>query len=375
MKKKSDNFTQKKLLQINKKIAGKKILFITGVNVFKKLQLKRRLKILLESPNTEVFKKKFYLPEIKELKKIIKIINKFNPKIIYAIGGGGVLDLAKISNLFKSEKNLEKKIKKNIIDISLKKNLRSLVAIPTTAGSGAEVTSNAVIYINKKKYSVENKFVKPSNYLLMPEFVEKSSFNLKSSAGFDAIAQGIESMFSLKSNNESLNYAIKSVKLSFKHYQNFLNNKNLSDTCRGMMLAANLSGKAINISKTIAPHAISYPFTSHFGISHGLAVALNFEEIIEYLYKNKNTSISKFNLDDRFKILFKLSETNNFSEFKKFIKYLKKSGKVKDTFESNNINISQNIDLILKNVNVQRLKNNPIALDFESLKKILLNKK
>ena len=164
--------------------------------------------------------------------------------------------------------------------------------------------------------------------------------------------------------------------MSSRVYQfTFFNNKNLSDTCQGMMLAANLSGKAINISKTIAPHAISYPFTSHFGISHGLAVALNFEEIIEYLYENKNTSISKFNLDDRFKILFKLSETNNFSEFKKFIKYLKKSGKIIDTFESNNINISQKIDLILKNVNLQRLKNNPIALDFESLKKILLNKK
>ena len=116
-------------------------------------------KITLEK-KTLIFLKKKKIPEIDELTSLIKTIKNFNPDLIITIGGGAVLDLAKVANSLVFEKN----IKKNIINNTYTtKNFCDLLAIPMTAGTGAEVTTNAVIYIKNKKYSVEGKLVKPNH--------------------------------------------------------------------------------------------------------------------------------------------------------------------------------------------------------------------
>ena len=71
-----------------------------------------------------------------------------------------------------------------------------------------------------------------------------------------------------------------------------------------MSLAANLSGKAINISRTTAPHAVSYPFTAHFGISHGHAVSLTIEKFLKFNYDKINYSNSNFDLNKRYENIF-----------------------------------------------------------------------
>ena len=67
-----------------------------------------------------------------------------------------------------------------------------LVAVPTTAGSGSEVTEGAVIYKNKIKHSLEHKFITPDRYFLIPELVLKNSKTIKSNSGFDALSQSID---------------------------------------------------------------------------------------------------------------------------------------------------------------------------------------
>ena len=86
-----------------------------------------------------------------------------------------------------------------------------------------------------------------------------------------------------------------------------------------MSIAANLSGKAINISKTTAPHAISYPFTSIFNINHGHAVALTLNEFIKFNFKNMKDAKCYFNLGDRFKILFELTKTKKYRRISIYI--------------------------------------------------------
>ena len=84
-------------------------------------------------------------------------------------------------------------------------------------------------------------------------------------------------LISKKSNDQSVEYASKSLRVSISSYISFLNEPNLKNATE-MSIAANLAGKAINISKTTVPHAASYPFTSLFNISHGHAVGLFFEK-------------------------------------------------------------------------------------------------
>ena len=81
-----------------------------------------------------------------------------------------------------------------------------------------------------------------------------------------------------------------------------------------MCLAANFSGKAISISKTTAPHAVSYPFTSYFGISHGHAVALNLGKFLKFNYSNLEKSKTSFNLNERYKLIFDATKTNSINE-------------------------------------------------------------
>ena len=134
-----------------------------------------------------------------------------------------------------------------------------------------------MIYINKIKYSIEDKHLKPFSYFLIPSLIIKNSKELKSSAGFDAISQAVESLVSVKSTLKSIAFSEKSLNLSLKNYLNFIKKPSF-ENCSKMSLAAMYSGRAISITKTTAPHAVSYPFTSLFNISHGHAVSLTLEK-------------------------------------------------------------------------------------------------
>ena len=217
------------------------------------------------------FYKKYELPVLEELIELITNIKNFKPDLILAIGGGAVIDYAKIANVV----DLRSDLAKLIVNYSypFKNKYTKLAVIPTTAGSGAEVTSNAVIYVNGIKHSFESELLIPDNFFLIPEFLISAPSKVKASAGFDAIAQALESLVSRKSDKQSVEFAKKSLRISLNSYLSFLESPNLKNATE-MSIAANLAGKAISISKTTAPHAVSYPFTSLFNISHGHAVSL-----------------------------------------------------------------------------------------------------
>ena len=141
-----------------------------------------------------------------------------------------------------------------------------------------------------------------------------------------------------------------------------------------MCLAANFSGKAISISKTTAPHALSYPFTSHFGLDHGHAVSLTFNDFLKFNFKKIQYANCNFNLKERYKILFNLTNTSNIEELDLFINNIKKKANLESNLKKLNIDINKSIPLILKGINLQRLSNNPIKLKISDLKFILKNK-
>ena len=137
-------------------------------------------------------------------------------------------------------------------------------------------------------------------------------------------------------------------------------------------MAANFSGKAINISKTTAPHALSYPFTAHYGISHGHAVSLTIEKFLIFNYFNMSQSICEFDLRKRYEFLFKIFKVKNIYELCAFIKYMKNQAKLEDDFIKLGINIDSSYSKILDGVNILRLRNNPVLLTKKDLKNILL---
>ena len=138
-----------------------------------------------------------------------------------------------------------------------------------------------------------------------------------------------------------------------------------------MLLASNLAGKAINISKTTAPHAVSYPFSSMFNIDHGHAVSLTLDKFLLFNFKNINHSKSKFNLLERYKIIFKLFDVTNIGELNNKIKFFKREALLIDDYSKLGININQSMNKILNQINELRLKNNPIRLNRNDIREIL----
>ena len=347
----------------------KKIFVLCGQKSFVTSGAENLLKKINNS-EVKIFYKKSDIPVLEELIEIIKEIKNFKPDLFLAIGGGAVIDYAKIANVVEVRDNLSELI----INYSypFNKKYTRLAVIPTTAGSGAEVTSNAVIYVDGVKHSFESELLIPDHFFLVPEFLISAPNQIKASAGFDAIAQALESMLSVKSNNESVEYASQSLKISVNSFISFLNNPNMKNATE-MSISSNLAGKAISISKTTAPHAASYPFTSLFNISHGHAVSLFFEKFFEFNFKNIHNSKTSFDLKKRFDLIFHLFNVPNIVSFSSKISLIKKKAKLEDDLNKLNININKSSEDILKGINLLRLGNNPVKINGEDILKIILN--
>lgn len=344
------------------KYKNKKIFLITGKNTIsflekKKFKLKlNKLKLLKFYFKTES------VPQLRELKKIIIECKKFDPEVIIGLGGGTVIDYSKLCRFFLNEKeiliNIEKIKKKN-------NSLKKLICIPTTCGSGAESTTFSVLYKRDKKFSLNNKFMMPDFYCLIPDYITGMKKKIATPPALDVFAQTIESIMSLRSNKKSINFSYKSLQILNKHLFNYINSRSLSST-RKMTKAANLAGRAINISKTTGPHALSYIFTTKYGIPHGRAVLMSLKHFlkINYLEINKDKS-----LKNKFKKIFYIMKIKNFDEFENFIDRLSKTYFV--DLKKIQREISFNPNLFIRSVNLERLKNNPIKIDNGKLKEII----
>jgi len=345
-------------------LCGKKSFVTSGAeNLFKKIITDKEIKL---------FYKKSELPILEELVEIINDIKNFKPDLILAVGGGAVIDYAKISNVVDVRNDLADLIVN--YSYPFKKKFTKLAVIPTTAGSGAEVTSNAVIYVDGIKHSFESELLIPDNFFLVPEFLISAPNKIKASAGFDAIAQSLESLVSKKSNDQSVEYASKSLRVSINSFISFVNNPNMKNATE-MSIAANLAGKAISISKTTAPHAVSYPFTSLFNISHGHAVSLFFEKFFKFNYENLEKSEVSFVLKKRFDLIFNLFDVPNIESFNSKISSIKNQSKLSDNMKLLNIDLDKNIDNIIAGVNLLRLGNNPVKIDGKDITNIILDKR
>ena len=343
-------------------LCGKKSFVTSGAEIF--------FKELLKNKEIKLFYKNSELPVLEELIKIINDIKNFKPDLILAVGGGAVIDYAKIANIVDVRDDLADLIVN--YSYPFKKKYTKLAVIPTTAGSGAEVTSNAVIYVDGIKHSFETELLTPDNFFLIPEFLISAPNKIKASAGFDAIAQALESLVSKKSNNQSVEYASKSLRVSVDSYISFVNDPNFKNATE-MSIASNLAGKAICISKTTAPHAASYPFTSLFNISHGHAVSLFFENFFKFNYDNLDKSETSFDLNKRFDLIFDIFKVNNINDFNSKISLIKKQAKLEDDLIKLNINIKKNSENILKGINLLRLGNNPVKIEGKDIYNIISN--
>jgi alcohol dehydrogenase class IV len=200
--------------------------------------------------------------------------------VIVGIGGGSALDVAKMIGIFAGNEHIvaERIVRNNA---TIERRGLPVIAIPTTSGTGAQVTRFSALYVDGLKYSVSHPFVLPAVAIVDPKLTYSMPAALTASTGVDALSQGLESMWAVGSTEESQEYAGESVRLAVRHLSKAVHHP-CPDSRRGMALAAHLAGQAIDISKTTAAHALSYTFTSDYGVPHGQAVGLTLGPILSY---------------------------------------------------------------------------------------------
>jgi alcohol dehydrogenase class IV len=356
-----------------KKICPKKIFLVTAKKSYKlsgsELLIK---KIIGEIPII-----RFYNfsenPKIEDVEKGIKIFRKYKCDFIIAIGGGSVIDMAKLINAGQSEDQDLKSIIYNKLDLKIEG--KKILAIPTTAGAGSEATHFAVVYINKVKYSLTSPtFLIPKYVLLKPELTFSLSKYQIAVSGIDALSQAIESYWSVNSTSISRKYSEKAIKLILKNLNESQNNNLIAK--KNILYASYLSGKAINITKTTGAHALSYSFTSMFDIPHGHAVALTLPSWFKY-----NLNVSSKNINDKRGVKFTKKIMSNLTlilekyiiegslPYEKILYFIKSLG-LKNKLSD--FNISKNdINFFINNVNIERLDNNPSKITRQQLFKLI----
>lgn len=345
------------------KESPKRIFLVRGTKSYEACGAKQYMDTFFAEVGSEVFE--FFdfesNPKSEDLQTGLDYLRTFKPDSIIAVGGGSVLDMAKLLRFFYSYMGDPAGT-----EFRKQRGLIPLFALPTTAGTGCEVTQFAVMYINKKKYSVAHSDLLPDVAVIYPPFTYNNPSYLTACTGFDALAQAIEAYWNVKATDESDEYALNAIKLLYPNLPlavNLPTPENRNHISEGAFWA----GKAINITTTTAPHACSYFFTSFLGIPHGHAVALTFSFFIKYnaVVEDSNKSPllgDHLKYNQKIKKLFSLMNADIDSVDKTFHNYLLNIGLGKEDLNQ------FSFDSFADYINIQRLQNNPKAISPETLK-------
>ena len=350
--------------QINiflKKSESKKVLLVTGKESYVNSGCKTLIDTLDDNMDFIRFYKFAENPNIIDLTKGIKLFNETQCDSVIAVGGGSVMDMGKLISLLTI--NCLQDI--TSIDRYANNNKRTipLMCIPTTAGSGSEATHFSVLYSSGVKYSVSNPLLIPDRNILNPKYSFTTSPNQRAISGLDALSQAIESFWAKNSTKESRQYSEEALRLIWNNLHDSVE-LNSFGAHKNVFKGSHLAGKAINISKTTAPHALSYYFTEKHSIKHGQAVALTFPRIY-YLNRLEALKSKDKNIKNIFIQMDKILGINKNSShvIENFIRKLK----IETSFSKLGIDLKNELEIIKLMVNSDRFENNPFQISINDI--------
>lgn len=221
------------------------------------------------------------VPRIGDLRKSLGEARSFDAEAFVAIGGGTAMDIAKATALLASQEEADPELFLLGQRAIANPRRQHLILIPTTGGTGSELTQFAVVYIDKRKFSLDHPYAAADYALIDPRLTWSMPHTLAAVTGLDALSQAMESYWSVKSTAASRAHAAAAIKLVLVNLPRACLDPTRTARER-MSLAAMWAGQAINITRTTAAHAVSYPLTALYGIPHGHACALTLPGFLAY---------------------------------------------------------------------------------------------
>jgi alcohol dehydrogenase len=204
-------------------------------------------------------------------------------QVIVALGGGSMIDAAKV--LAASRGDFEN-VRRHLVDkMPLDAStIAPIIAVPTTAGTGSEVTSWATVWdsANGSKYSLAHPKLYPESAVLDPALAAGAPRGLTLATGLDALSHALESIWNVNGNPVSANYAVEAAREIIETLPRLLDRLDDIDLRARQARASLLAGLAFSNTKTALAHNISYDITLKTGTIHGIACSFSLPIVMRW---------------------------------------------------------------------------------------------
>lgn len=312
--------------------------------------------------NLHIFSRFSPNPDFREIIDGMEECRRFNPDLLIAIGGGSSMDVAKA---IKAAAHTHENYNAAQPDgIKPSGEGPPLIAVATTAGSGAEATQYAIFYVGDTKYSLSHPSLRPEAAVVDPELTYSLPPGQTAATGFDALAQAIEAFWAADSTHDAKEYARSAIRYAVPHILKAVISPDTANRYN-MSMSAYFAGKAINVTRTTCPHALGYHLTKRYGLSHGHAVSLTLPYFfIINVDPDLETTIPggrEVHMENMQKLFAMLGQLNAEDSFAFWRDLMKKCGLV-STFAEAGLTSRGQIRELVSTINPDRLKNHPVAL-------------
>ncbi|MDQ1317429.1 MAG: Iron-containing alcohol dehydrogenase [Candidatus Poribacteria bacterium] len=257
-----------------KTLKASKALIVTGKNLAK-IGYANNIHGLLKSAGieTEIFDEVMPDPTVKLVEKGTEIVKNGNFDVIIGLGGGSNIDAAKAMSVMANNPG-------SITDYEGSDKFQNspmpIIAIPTTAGTGSEVSYSSVITDTDRNYKfvVWSSLLVPRVAILDPQMPSTAPTIVRIAAGMDALTHAIESYLSKNANVYSETLALSAIRLIEENLRQSIADSHNATAMSNMQIAANMAGMAFTTTRLGIVHALALPPSALFHVPHGLANAI-----------------------------------------------------------------------------------------------------
>lgn len=224
-------------------------------------------------------------PSYMAVQAIVDEFKTTGADLIVACGGGSVMDAAKLASVLVTD---EYGVKELLDNPGQARKCVPIVLIPTTAGTGAEVTPNAIVGVPEKelKIGIVNENMIADYVILDARLIKNLPRKIAAATGVDALAHCIECFTSNKANPFSDMYALEGCDLILNNIEKACDDPAAMVEKNRMQMAAYYGGLAITASGTTAVHALSYPLGGKYHIAHGVSNAILLAPVMRFNAQN-----------------------------------------------------------------------------------------
>ncbi len=326
---------------------------------FVKEEIAKELLANSENHLVEIFTKFSPNPDVEEVDQLAKLLREEKADFIVALGGGSVMDGAKAaSSAALSGKTIRIY---HSTGIPVPKEHLPIIAIPTTAGTGSEVTNVSVLTNRRagKKAPIASDSFYPEYAIIDPELTLSMSPYLTACTGIDVLSHAIEGYWSKGHQPICDALAVHAAKLVLQNIRTAYEEGENIRAREKMAEASVMAGLAFGLPKTTAAHACSFPLTNLYGIPHGEACGLTLDYFIQVNGKK----------DTRTEELSKLLGFDSSEEFAQEVRNLKRDLGLRMNLRDKNLSQIEKEELIALSHH-PNLKNNPVEITDEILKNL-----